>query len=695
MSIFTDLEKDAASVDGFVNENALITTRRNGPKPSWQYIVDQVYGQLGYAVVGSFVDGFTYTGIRQVGVDASGNTWIYTGGQQNLPHVVPAGTVPSAPDYFQVSVNSADNVVLDNGENLQQAIDRLNSEIDEVQEYIDGQQFENIDAVKNYPALSALIGYRIKTKEYHAGTGYGGASYEVVNSGSVTPNDIDIIQGVADSGAAITLIVGERMLISQFGAISGQDSTESINAASKYDIGNLAVDYDYRFSDIDINTNTTYSGNGSLVGGDVGEKPSVASMRSGDSTDRLDFLMVYNPSSVNFISDSPLRGFLSLKNALLLSDQDQITATENLYLESCSMHGCSFRAFLNNAVINAPYLIVSDSIEDGVFVQRGGQVYMPFGEIYNSGKRGCHLQLSGFLEIQDGGVYDSEEEQVFSSGKTEVVAKRTTLDGGNNIGFLMIYGGSGDLIGSAITNNQGAALVVESNSAVLAESSTITGNGISGAFGDGVSTSYGGFAQVRYSTITGNGGYACATRTGGEIQAQGCIVDKTNNSGDVQFLAQVNGRIILDEMGDANTPTLTNTDCFPVWGMVGSGLSFCGRDNGVAQSETGYSMSKLNFGRRGIETISGGSIDIKYMYNRVSSEGGAAADDLETIARSEDDPTDICYIQPFNNGEIITIKNGVGNIVTSDGVDIVLDAKNRLAMFIWNSDTQRWMGRVI
>lgn len=132
MSKITDAEANATSLDGLVNDNGLITTLRNGPKPSWQYIVDQVYAQLGYAVVGSFVDGFTYTGIRQVGVDASGNTWIYTGGEQNLPHVVPAGTVPSAPDYFQVSVNSADNVVLDNGENLQQAIDRLNMEVDEV-----------------------------------------------------------------------------------------------------------------------------------------------------------------------------------------------------------------------------------------------------------------------------------------------------------------------------------------------------------------------------------------------------------------------------------------------------------------------------------------------------------------------------------------------------------------------------------
>ena len=237
MSKIADTEANATSLDGLVNDNGLITTLRNGPKPSWQYIVDQVYAQLGYAVAGSFVDGFTYTGIRQVGADASGNTWIYTGGEQNLPHVVPAGTVPSAPDYFQVSVNSADNVVLDNGENSQQAIDRLNGEIDSLQEYIDGQQFASVDAVKAYSKLSKLIGQRITTGEYHAGTGYGGASYDVVSAGSVTPNGIDIIQGVADSGAALVLHFDgqlEKLGAKEFGF--GGDFSEaydSSNAANR------------------------------------------------------------------------------------------------------------------------------------------------------------------------------------------------------------------------------------------------------------------------------------------------------------------------------------------------------------------------------------------------------------------------------------------------------------------------------
>lgn len=40
MSKITDAEANATSLDGLVNDNGLITTLRNGPKPSYQYLVD-------------------------------------------------------------------------------------------------------------------------------------------------------------------------------------------------------------------------------------------------------------------------------------------------------------------------------------------------------------------------------------------------------------------------------------------------------------------------------------------------------------------------------------------------------------------------------------------------------------------------------------------------------------------------------
>ncbi|QGJ84342.1 hypothetical protein [Pseudoalteromonas phage XCL1123] len=40
MSKIADAEANATSLDGLVNDNGLIPTLRNGPKPSWQYLVD-------------------------------------------------------------------------------------------------------------------------------------------------------------------------------------------------------------------------------------------------------------------------------------------------------------------------------------------------------------------------------------------------------------------------------------------------------------------------------------------------------------------------------------------------------------------------------------------------------------------------------------------------------------------------------
>ncbi len=40
MSKIADTEANATSLDGLVNDNALVTTLRNGPKPSYQYLVD-------------------------------------------------------------------------------------------------------------------------------------------------------------------------------------------------------------------------------------------------------------------------------------------------------------------------------------------------------------------------------------------------------------------------------------------------------------------------------------------------------------------------------------------------------------------------------------------------------------------------------------------------------------------------------
>ena len=110
MSKIADAEANATSLDGLVNDNGLIPTLRNGPKPSWQYLVNEVRNSRGFRVVGDFASGFTYELFNDVGIDTDGNSWIYVGaGAPNK--VVPSGTVPSVVDgYEQVTFNSARNI---------------------------------------------------------------------------------------------------------------------------------------------------------------------------------------------------------------------------------------------------------------------------------------------------------------------------------------------------------------------------------------------------------------------------------------------------------------------------------------------------------------------------------------------------------------------------------------------------------
>jgi len=121
MSKIADVEANATSLDGLVNDNGLIPTLRNGPKPSYQYLVDgwntQIQSSIfdlnksrGFRVVGSFTDGFTYELFNDVGIDTDGNSWVYVGaGAPNK--VVTAGTNPVGnSDYRQVTYSDKNDI---------------------------------------------------------------------------------------------------------------------------------------------------------------------------------------------------------------------------------------------------------------------------------------------------------------------------------------------------------------------------------------------------------------------------------------------------------------------------------------------------------------------------------------------------------------------------------------------------------
>ena len=133
MSKITDAEANATSLDGLVNDNALVPTLRNGPKPSYQYLVDgwnnefdltldQYKESRGFNTKGTFADGFTYELPNDVGLDASGNPWILID-TSSLPVIVSAGTTPSNPPYKQVSYGTASQVSTNTSDTVQSFVD--------------------------------------------------------------------------------------------------------------------------------------------------------------------------------------------------------------------------------------------------------------------------------------------------------------------------------------------------------------------------------------------------------------------------------------------------------------------------------------------------------------------------------------------------------------------------------------------
>lgn len=111
-------KKSMTDIDTFIDSGNDSFTDNNGQtRRTLTGINSEITQQLleinksrGYRVVGTFATGFEYELFNDVGIDASGNSWIYVGTGAPVKTVT-AGTVPSAPDYQQVTFNSIDGVV--------------------------------------------------------------------------------------------------------------------------------------------------------------------------------------------------------------------------------------------------------------------------------------------------------------------------------------------------------------------------------------------------------------------------------------------------------------------------------------------------------------------------------------------------------------------------------------------------------
>ena len=124
MGGFTDaLLADAGIVPSGTADTAVSSQRLDAlKKVSSLQAAIQLIEQWGCTYKGTFAKGFTYSQVGDAGVDSDFKAWIYVGA--GAPDkIVTAGTVPSSPDYEQVTFNSASGVIDSSGSSVQDFID--------------------------------------------------------------------------------------------------------------------------------------------------------------------------------------------------------------------------------------------------------------------------------------------------------------------------------------------------------------------------------------------------------------------------------------------------------------------------------------------------------------------------------------------------------------------------------------------
>lgn len=165
-SSFDVLARNVQDTDKFVNQETGTFTNRVGkvikPIPVIESEANAAIISLGWTPVGEFATGFTYTKLNDVGRDALGSWWRYSG--SDLPKVIIAGTVPSSPNFSVISFETADNVSKNGGGSVQDHIDDYN---------IHTRTFANVAAMLAFNGLTT--GQRYST---------GGTTWEYLGGGN-------------------------------------------------------------------------------------------------------------------------------------------------------------------------------------------------------------------------------------------------------------------------------------------------------------------------------------------------------------------------------------------------------------------------------------------------------------------------------------------------------------------------------
>lgn len=312
MSTFTDAERDAQDLAKLVNEDTTVETRYGGqPKKSWQYLQNEFSTEFaetlleinksrGFRVVGTFADGFSYELFNDVGIDSSGNSWVYVGAGAPVKTVT-AGTVPSTPDYQQITFNSSVNIQNNDGTtaqdtyNLAVATNRLAiSQSNRYQYEQKGKLMDSTDTAA--PARNWSSSWTHATCAYDSSDGKFIIFYNISNGHNIAQNQV-LMATKSPEGDIVTRSV-----------VASNVGVESL----KCQAAGITLNGDYVALVGVFNWNSTTSIRTDIYRStDRGASWSISTMR--DSADNSD-IVAYN---------GDVTGFLVLSNGRILTFADE------------------------------------------------------------------------------------------------------------------------------------------------------------------------------------------------------------------------------------------------------------------------------------------------------------------------------------------------------------------------------------
>lgn len=155
------------------------------------------------------------------------------------------------------------------------------------------------------------------------------------------------------------------------------------------------------------------------------------------------------------------------------------------------------------------------------------------------------------------------------------------------------------------------------------------------------------------------------------------------NLGDVVITSPAPGEVLLFVADEWINQTLAE-----------AGISAVGHTHDLAEVLTAGgdaegndvdNLGLLNFDAATELTIAGDAITVTQSVHRVDTESNAAADDLATINGGAEG--DFLLLYPEAAGRVVTIKHGVGNIVTSSGADFEIPADGYALLY---RDASNW-----